>query len=511
MKLTHVTRITFLLTGFFALDKGIAFLRQVVIARQFGLSPELDAFNAANNLPDLLFALISGGALALAFIPVLTEQLTRNGKSAAWDVFSKITNLAFVVTAVMAVVVALVAHPLVRWELGIAPGFNETQQDLVTELMRLNLIATLIFSISGLVMAGLQANQHFLLPAMAPLLYNIGQIFGALILAPEQGYSIGPVTLPAFGLGVHGLVYGVILGAILHLGIQIPGLLRHQFKWSPGFGLKTEPVRKVLRLMGPRLATMFFIQLIFLVRDNLASRLEAGAVTALSYGWMLFQVPETLIGTAIGTALLPTLSEHAANNQQKEFQQSVERAVRVLVALTLPVAVILSFGLKPLLALAFGFEPAGTDLLMGVTRAYMAGLLGQSLVEVFARSFYARQNAITPLVAAGLTLAVYIILGTQLYRVWGAPGISLSDTIVFTGEAALLLILLNRKLINSIQAGGSLLRAFLAAALSGAVVWGLMTLLTGVNPVLQSGIAMAGGTAAALPFIWPELRLILRL
>jgi len=511
MKLTHLTRITFLLTGFFALDKAIAFIRQMVIARQFGLSPELDAFNAANNLPDLLFALISGGALALAFIPVLTEQLTRNGKSAAWDVFSKITNLAFVVTAVMAVVVALVAQPLVRWELGIAPGFNETQQALVTELMRLNLFATLIFSISGLVMAGLQANQHFLLPAMAPLLYNIGQIFGALILAPEQGYSIGPVTLPAFGLGVHGLVYGVILGAFLHLGIQIPGLLRFQFKWSPGFGLKTEPVRKVLRLMGPRLATMFFIQLIFLVRDNLASRLEAGAVTALSYGWMLFQVPETLIGTAIGTALLPTLSEHAAKDQQQEFQQTVERAVRVLVALTLPVAVILSFGLKPLLALAFDFDTAGTDLLMGVTRAYMAGLLGQSLVEVFARSFYARQNAKTPLVAAGVTLVVYIILGTQLYRVFGAPGISLSDTIVFTGEAALLLILLNRKLIHSIKAGGSLLRAFLAAALSGAVVWGLMTLLTGVNPVLQSGVAMAGGTAAALPFIWPELRLILRL
>src|SRR5512145_1137934 len=119
MKLTRVTRITFLLVGFFALDKVVAFIRQVVIAQQFGLSPELDAFNAANNLPDLLFALISGGSLALAFIPVLTEQLTRDGKSAAWNLFSKILNLAFLVTAVMAVIVAVIAHPLVRWELGI--------------------------------------------------------------------------------------------------------------------------------------------------------------------------------------------------------------------------------------------------------------------------------------------------------------------------------------------------------------------------------------------------------
>src|SRR5574340_1805746 len=99
MKLSKVTRITFLLTGFFALDKAVAFIRQVVIARQFGLSPELDAFNAANNLPDLLFALISGGALALAFIPVLSEELTKGGRPAAWDLFSKIANLAFLVTA----------------------------------------------------------------------------------------------------------------------------------------------------------------------------------------------------------------------------------------------------------------------------------------------------------------------------------------------------------------------------------------------------------------------------
>jgi putative peptidoglycan lipid II flippase len=377
--------------------------------------------------------------------------------------------------------------------------------------MRINLVATLIFSISGLVMAGLQANQHFLLPAMAPLLYNIGQIFGAVILSPEKGLTVGPLTLPAFGMGVYGLVYGVIIGALLHLGIQIPGLLKFKFKWTPGLGLKTEPVRKVLRLMGPRLATMFFIQLIFLVRDNLASRLEAGSVTALSYGWMLFQVPETLIGTAIATALLPTLAEQTALELREDFQQSIERAVRVLVALTLPVAVILSLGLKPLLALAFGFDPAGTDLLMWVTRAYMAGLLGQSLVEIFARSFYARQNAKTPLLAAGLTLGLYILLGTQLFRVLGAPGISLSDSIAFTAEAVLLLILLNRTMAKPVRAGRSLLRTLIAAAVSGAVVYLLMSVLSGMHPLVQSGVSMAAGVVVAVPLIWPELRLILRL
>jgi putative peptidoglycan lipid II flippase len=510
-RFSRVTRITFLLVVFFALDKVVAFIRQVIIARQFGLSAELDSFNVANNLPDLLFALISGGALAMAFIPVLAEEITKGGRQAAWNLFSKIANLAFLVTAGLAVLVALFADPMVRWELGIAPGFESSQQDLVVNLMRLNLIATLIFSISGLVMAGLQANQHFLLPAMAPLLYNFGQIFGALILSPQEGYRLGGVSLPSFGLGVHGLVYGVIIGALLHLGIQVPGLIRYQFHWNSGLGLNTEPVRKVLRLMGPRLITMMFIQLIFIVRDNLASRLEEGAVTALTYGWMIFQVPETLIGTTIGTALLPTLSEQSARDEREAFFASIQRAVRVLIAITLPVAVILSFGLRPLLLLAFDFDPAGTDLLMWVTRAYLAGLMGQSLVEVAVRSFYARQNALIPLLGAGFTFAVYVLVGTQLYRVVGAAGISLTDSIAFTAEAVLLLLILNRRLVRSLQVGGSLLRGFLAAAVGGGVVWLGMALMAEWNPLLQSLISLTGGGLVAIPILLPELRVLLKL
>ena len=107
---------------------------------------------------------------------------------------------------------------------------------------------------------------------MAPLFYNFGQIIGALIFSPAESYTFGPVTLPALGMGVHGLVYGVILGAVLHLGIQIPGLVRYHFHWTPSLKLD-EGVIKVLKLITPRIATMFAIQLIFIVRDNLASQL----------------------------------------------------------------------------------------------------------------------------------------------------------------------------------------------------------------------------------------------
>ncbi len=207
--MSHIARSTLIIAVFFGLDKFLGLFRQVLVARQFGLTYEIDVFNAANNIPDLLSALISGGALGVALIPVLSEFLETRGRPAAWDLFARILNLAFLVTGAIAVLTALFADPLVRYV--IAPGFPAPEQALTVSLMRLDLVAILIFSISGLVMAGLQANQHFLLPALAPGAYNLGQIFGIAVLAPAVGFSLGPVQLPGFGFGIRGLVYGVIL------------------------------------------------------------------------------------------------------------------------------------------------------------------------------------------------------------------------------------------------------------------------------------------------------------
>lgn len=512
MQLSRLTKISILLAGFFFLDKVFAFIRQILIARQFGLSAELDAFNVANNVPDLLFALISGGALAIAFIPVLSEVLTKSGQRPAWVLFSRIANLAFLVTVVLALFVAVFAGSLVRAEIGIAPGFDAEQQHLVIQLMRMNLIATLIFSISGLVMAGLQANQHFLLPAMAPLFYNIGQIIGVTIFSPVEGYRLGGVTLPALGLGVEGLVYGVILGAVLHLLIQLPGLLKYHFKWSPSIGLSDPEVKKVLRLMGPRLVTVFFIQLIFLIRDNLASRLAAGAVTSLTYGWMIQQVPETLIGTAIGTALLPTLSEHFTRGEGEAFSETVNKAVKVLFAITMPVAAALAFGLQPLLGLAFDFGAAGTSLLTWVTAAFMLGLFGHSLKEVSARSFYANQNAIIPLITAGGNVLLYALIGFLLFRPLGAPGIALTDSIVFTLEAVVLLALLIRTGRVSITFGSTFVRGFAAAATAAVItILGIQFLEPLVHPLLAGTIPMLLGFGLGLLWVLPEVRTLAKL
>jgi putative peptidoglycan lipid II flippase len=344
---------------------------------------------------------------------------------------------------------------------------------------------------------------------MAPGLYNLGQIFGVAVLAQENGLQLGPLALPAFGLGIHGLVYGVILGALLHLGIQLPGLLRHHFRWLPAIGLREAGVQQVLRLMGPRVLTMFFLQLFFIARDNIASRLGEGAVTALNYAWFIMQVPETLIGTALAIALLPTLAEQIARGEEQAFRRTVNGGIRTILALTLPVAALLSVSIRPLVAGVFGFEPAGTEVVVWATRAYLLGLAGHSLLEIAARSFYARQDARTPLLAAALNALVYIALAIPLAGWLGPAGIALANTLAFTGEALLLLFLLNRRVPGLLRVGGTMARAAFVAAAAGLVVFGLMRLPFSDLPLAVGSLAVGG--VSALPFIWPELKLLVKL
>lgn len=512
-KFTFLTRTSILLFFLFGVDKALAFIRSTIVTRQFQLSSAFDAFNSANNFPDLLYALISGGTLAMALIPVLSQTLAKDGQRTLWNVFSRVANIFFLAAVLLAAATAIFSRSIVSSQIGIVPGFDVSQQTLVSELMRLNLIATIIFSISGLVMSGLQANQHFLFPALSPIFYNIGQIFGALILAPDTPYSIGPLNLPAFGLGVHGLVYGVIIGASMHLAIQIPGLVKYHFHWIPSISIKDESVRKVLGLVGPRLITMIFIQATFIARDNLASRLPgAGAISALAIGWMIMQVPETLIGTAIGTALLPSLSEQAGKGDWDSFKATIERAVRVLVAVCLPVAAILAAVVHPLIRVIFGLDESGTTLVTWTVRAYLLALTGESVLEVAARSFYARKDAIRPLAASFLNTLMFIGVGAFIllqHPEWGAPGIALIE-MSFTIEAILLLVWMNRLLTVKIKIGSSLMRGLAGAIAGGGVAYVAALYLPFSGPI-SSILAIPLGAGLAIPFIYKEIRVLFHL
>ena len=519
MKLSKLSRTSLLLFICYGVDKCFAILRQMIIGRQFGLSVELDVFNIANNLPDMLFTLISGGALSMALIPVMSDIINKDGKDAGWKLFSSVANLFFLLAIALAILTAIFAEPLVVSEIGIAPGFTAEQQAAVIRLMRMNLIAMLIFALSGLFVGGLQANQHFLMPALAPIFYNIGQIFGAVVLSPSEPYRLGPLTLPCCGMGIDGLVWGVIIGAALHLLIQVPALLRCHFRWYPKIELQDTQVQRVLRILGPRILSVFFVQLIFIIRDNYASRLAAGAVTALSYGYMFQQLPETLIGTAIGTAILPSLSLFISDEDVQSYRDVIDKACRIALALSLGAAVIMAVGLGPVIGTFFAFDAEQNSLMMWTLRGFLVGLAGHCLLEIANRAFYAQEQALVPLLGTILNVIIYIISGYLLFRRLDAPGLSLTDSIAFTTQAVMMLLilahpgkfkgLLSHKpfLTASPHLGHTLLRAIPGAAAAGGICFVVMSVPNG-NILVQSIVGMILALALYCIAIIPELKLL---
>src|SRR5439155_575685 len=239
----------------FVASRALGVLREVIIAQQFGTSPELDAYRAAFVIPDTIYLLIAGGALASAFIPTFAGFLAHADEAggraptpnhpervegSAWEsgerLASTIINSVFLFLASISLVVALLAPWLVTNVL--VPDFSPEQQALTTMLLRIMLISTTIFGVSGIAMSILNARQHFLLPALAPIVYNLAIIAGALLLGPR--------------IGVMGLTVGIVAGALAHLLVQVPALARFHFRWQPALALADAHVREVARLMGPR-------------------------------------------------------------------------------------------------------------------------------------------------------------------------------------------------------------------------------------------------------------------
>jgi putative peptidoglycan lipid II flippase len=241
-----------------------------------------------------------------------------------------------------------------------------------------------------------------------------------------------------------------------------------------------------------------------------------GSVTGLNYGWFIMQVPETLIGTALAIAVLPTLAEHFARNDDAAFVRTLNRGIRAMLALSLPAAAILAVGVRPLVGV-LGLEPAVSDLVVWTTRAYLAGLVGHTLLEIAARSFYARQDALIPLAMAFLNaVLLYTLLALVFGGLWGVTGIALANSLAFTVEAILLLFLLRRRLEGVGDVRKVIGRVAAASLIAGAVVAAVQFLLPfgawGVAiSALVGAAVMAAGGLLAVPFIWGELRELVRL
>jgi len=461
----HIARNTLLVGASFVLAAATGLARNVVIARRFGIGADLDAYYAAFKLPDLLFSVLAGGALATAFIPVLAGFLTDDDLEGAWRLASAVTNLVVLIVSGLAALAAVLAPWLVRTL--VAPGFEAAQQAETIAVMRVVLISTLVFGVSAVQGSVLHSFKHFLLPALAAAVYPLGIAAGAWWLAPVWG--------------VRGLAVGAVVGAVLHLAIKVPGLLHYGFRWRPAVDLGSLAVRRVAVLMGPRVLDLGLFHLTLLITTNLASRLGAGSVSALEWGWDAMQLPETVIGTAFGLVAFPTLADLAARGDVAGLRSTLGETLRAVISLTVPAACGLILLGRPLLQLLYqrgAFGAAATDAVFVALRFYALGLVGHACLELAARAFFAQRDTVTPLLVAAGSAAINVALGVLLMGPMGHGGLALANSLAVSAEVLTLLLILRRRWgdVEGRQTLRALGRAIVATLLMSLVVAGVLAL-----------------------------------
>jgi putative peptidoglycan lipid II flippase len=501
----QIARAAGLISVLFAASRLLGLVREMVIGAQFGTGPELDAYLAAFRLPDMIFFLVAGGALGSAFIPIFTADLARNTDQrhlTAWRLASAVSNLVLLAAAFFAILAAILAQPLVSYV--IAPGFDPAQQALTVQLMRIMLIAPVIFGLSGIFMGILNSFQHFLTPALAPVLYNLAIILAAWLLAPR--------------LGVYGLAIGVVAGAALHLLVQVPALLRRHPTYSPTLGLDNPDVREVGRLMGPRVLGLAAVQINFLVNANLASRLSAGSLSALNYAWLMMLLPQGIVAQGIATAVFPTLATPSARGQIDALRSTLSAALRAILWLTLPAAAGLLILRQPLIQLFLqrGEFTAESTALTAYALAFFAfGLVAHSLLEVITRAFYALHDTWTPVKIGIAAMALNVVLSLLLIRPLAHGGLALANTLATTLETLALLWLIRPRLhgIDGPALRHTLLRSLLATAamsvallaarplLAGQPAWLVVALSLLLGAAVYAAVALLAGRQELLPLL----------
>jgi putative peptidoglycan lipid II flippase len=476
----------------FVLSNVTGLIRQMLVSNAFGTSAEIDAFNAAARVPDTLFVLVAGGALASAFIPTFTGFLEKEDRAAAWELAAAALNLVFLALMGVSLLAGWLAPWLVRFVL--APQFGPAQQELTASLLRVLLVSPVIFGVSGLLMGILNAHQHFLLPALAPTLHWLGWIAGVVFFVPTRG--------------IHGLAWGAVMGAGLHLAVQLPGLRRLEgLRWFPGLGLRLPAVREVIRLMGPRVFGTAVVQLNFWVNIILASGMPAGSLTALGLAFAVMTMPQVVVAQAAAIAALPTFAAQAARGELGEMRASLAAVLRGVILLSVPAAAGLIMLRYPIIWFLFGRGAFTQDSMILVTWAlawYTAGLVSHSVVEVVSRAFYALHDTKTPVVVGAAAMGLNVVLSLSLAAWFGRlgwmphGGLALALSISTTLEMIALLVLMRRRLggLEGRRVLGALGQAGLGALVMGAGLWGWLSFSyaawLGVLGVVFGGLVYGG-------------------
>lgn len=377
---------------------------------------QLDVYNAAFRLPDLIFKLLVTGALSASFIPVFSSYLHKNEKK-AHEIASSVINILLILFFIVAVVVLIFAKPLTSL---IASGFSPQQLVLMTNLTRILLLAQIFFLLSNFISAILQVNQVFIVPSLSPIVYNLFIILSIFTLAPL--------------FGIYGVVYGAVIGAFFHLAIQIPSVRRQGFKYSFIINTKISGVREIFRLMVPRSLSLGLGEIENTVTLFFASTLPSGSISLLNLALQFMYLPSRIFGTTIGQASLPLLSKNIARNELDIFRKTVNRIMVQSLFIALPVSVLILVQRVSIVRLLFGSQqfPWSATLITARILAFLTpAIVCQAIIQILIRSFYALHNTKIPFKVSFISLifnvssSFYFVNFTSL----GVLGLALSSSI----------------------------------------------------------------------------------
>jgi putative peptidoglycan lipid II flippase len=470
-----------IVAGAFILSRVLGLVREVVLANQFGTSEDLSAYISAFRIPDLLFLVIMAGAFGSAFIPVFSGFLGNGEDAAAWKLASVILNLSTVSVIVVSVLAWITAPELVRYI--VAPDANPRTQELTTDCMRLLLLSPIFLGLGIAAKGILEGQDLFTLPALSPIIYNTATILGAILLGPR--------------IGVFGVAIGVVAGALGFLLVQIPGIVGSGMRYSLSFDPRIPGVDEVGRLLAPRLIGQAAFQINFIAVTNLAWRTGDQSVSAINYAWQLLMLPHGVLALSISTVILPTLSRLWQQGDVTAFRATLGSAMRPLIFLSLPAAVILFAFRTAIVQTLFqtgAFSAESTSLVAAPLAFLAAGLVSYALVEALTRAFYAMHDTRTPVIAGVAIIALNLALGVALIDRFGYLALAFALSASTTVEAGILAVILHKRL------GG---------VGKGARIWfGRLVVATAIT-ALVAGVLASPLAEATTPGNGPRLQQIL--
>lgn len=455
----NLLRTLLTISGMTMLSRVTGLLRELLIARAFGASGFTDAFFVAFRIPNLLRRLFAEGAFSQAFVPILAEYANKKGTDPAKELIDKVAT-ALMWTLLLITILGIVAAPGVVWL--VATGLDNNSEIFGLSVLMTRIMFPYILFMSMVALAGgvLNTWREFRIPAITPVLLNVSFIIASLFVAP---YLSRPVLA---------LAGAVFVGGLLQLAIQIPALKKIGMLPRISFNVvgvfRDAGVQRIIRQMIPAVFAVSVAQISLMINTNIASRLVHGSVSWISYADRLMEFPNALLGVALGTILLPSLSKAHANNDEKEYSSLMDWGLRLTFLLAMPASILLMTLAVPFTATLFNYGKFNaTDVTMTAYAviAYGVGLIGLIVVRILAPGFYAKQDIRTP-----VKIAVFVLILTQLMNLLFVPvfahaGLALSIGIGACGNAAILFYMLRRRGIYQPEKGWKVFFLKLAVAL----------------------------------------------